>query len=66
MKTLGEEGIPAEVLTLAMAVQKLRHAADNGEFSATIKPLEAHALLDEFERLYDEIAGCRHDHRPAA
>lgn len=51
MRTLGEEGIPALVLTLASATCKLRHAADNGEYSAMIRPAEARALLDRLEEL---------------
>lgn len=39
--------------TLAMAKQKLRHSADNGEYSAMIKPHECEALLDHIAELED-------------
>jgi hypothetical protein len=41
----------AKVLLLAMATQKLQHAADNGEFSAMVKPEECQVLLDRLEEL---------------
>ena len=59
MKTLGEEGVFAQALTLAAAMQKLRWASDNGEFSAMIRPDECDALLERIEQLEDNARNWR-------
>lgn len=55
MQTLGEQGAFQNVLTLALAFQKLNHAADNGEFSAMLRVNECVALLDHVERLEADV-----------
>jgi hypothetical protein len=55
VKTLGKSGALVDAMTLSLAMQKLNHAADNGEFSATLRPLECHALLDRLDYLEGEV-----------
>ena len=59
MRTLGEESLGVHVLTLASGMQKIRHAAENQEFSALVSPLECDALLDHIERLEDNARNWR-------
>ena len=59
MKTLGDDTSLATALTLAAAMQKLRWASDNGEFSAMIRPAECDALLERIEQLEDNARNWR-------